>query len=882
MRLLPLISHDHRSDAVFPVTSDLLSEIYLVPKAPEWDRSAFLDASHYPWSNSLAVDPDGVALAVERALGDVIHAFPHGGPDSIDLSKLPDGRARRHLSALVSVWRERGRAPADLHVLREVLSASASDAVVPLKLLPLPPDPFATATEAAVEARLLSHHGPASEDALQAWERRQPLGASDGALAAIQRDLGAAPAVVGPDPRLSFHVLRDSLHEARFAAAFARRLLEDGRARQQSDIAVLAVTEQVARLHLAEAFFAQGLRLTGQEGGARRDLAAETSRLALEVLKTPAPVMALASLATLPLMPWATTTGAAIARDLMRGRHARKAGERLAGSAAEIWETLTSGARTSAQLAFKLGYLAERLVAPSGEEVALAETRAALRQMATVAQGAASPDWAALYRMIETKGRVTADGIRHLDGVSLFSEGELPWRACRHLIVTGFASGHYPQRAATSPFFVDSERAEILQAVGLFLPGARYALSRGIALFQRQLSAASESVTFLSPRFDGLGKKLAPPLTQSLIARHLGVASEHLATDPSTLDEKNSAVRLSSVLQVERVMPELPQDGIIDLRRDLLGLRQTDDGRPLPQSPSRLETLLISPLAWLLAELEAEDLPWKPETLDVLLRGTLAHHVLEQVFPAKTPLPDPGAIPALVKEHFADGVRKNAPFLAAPEWQMEHDGLLRDCLRAAEVWRSILEDEQAEILANEVTLAGEAHGIVIRGRADTVLRLSDGQVIIVDHKKSSARARRDRMHAGWDLQVALYRDMLMRPTDDAAPELVSLAKNGVGVAYHTLNDGTVLRNGLRPRNGGSSRVEDLAGAIAESALALLQVRLAQVGSGQLRLNGAEDEKFLTKTAKITPYGFDNSPLIRALMIAGRTIGPEVDDLGDDA
>lgn len=881
MRIQPLISFDRRSNAFFPVSSELLSETYLVPKPVVWDSAAFVDAPEHPWTDSFLVDPEGVVRAVDKALRELIHALPHLGPDGVDLLRLADGRARRHLSALLSVWQRRGTVPEDLHPLRYILNATSSDAVLPLQLLPFQPDPFATATESAVEALLLAHHGPAPDAALSAWQERQPQGAENGVLGAIQRDLLGAATTSGPDPRLRFHVLRDSLHEARYAAALARHLLECGQADRQADIAVVAVDDETSRQHLAEAFFAQGLRLTGLEGQARRDLAAETARLALEVLRSPAPVMALASLATLPLMPWSTAIGAAMARELMRGRHALKVGERLEGTGSEVWENLVAGARSGAQLAFKLTHLAERLRPISGCETVLTEARAALLQIAAATQGSLAPDWTALTKMTGGQGRIASDGFHHQDGISLFSEAGLPWRGCRHLIVTGFAGGHYPQRAATSPFFVDSERAELHRTLGLLLPGAREALARGIALFQRQLSAASESVTFLSPRFDGHGKKLAAPLTQALIARHLGVATEDLATDPMGLVGDASPFRMTTVPPIERAVPPRPENGVIELNRDLLGVRKADDGRPLPQSPSRLETLLISPLAWLLSELEAEDLPWKAETLDVLLKGTLAHHVLEQVFPAKSPLPNPRDLPQLVATHFDEGVRRNAPFLAAPEWRMERDGLFRECLRAAEIWRSILEDEGAEILANEVTLAGEAHGIIIRGRADTVLRLPDGQAIIIDHKKSSARARRERMQAGWDLQVALYRDMLLRPTADTSPELEGVGKQGVSVAYHTLNDGTVLRSGARARNNGSPRIEDLSGAISDRSISLLQERLAQVGAGRVQLNGSEDEKFLKKEAKITPYGFDNSPLVRALMVEGRTIGPAAEEAEDE-
>lgn len=881
MRLQPLFYHDPHSGACFPVTPALLAEVYLAPKAPVWDSAAALDDPALPWAASHAVDPEGVAAAVDRALGDLIHACPHSGPDGIDLAALPDGRARQHLAALLSVWAARGSVPPDLQALRHVLAAAATDALVPIRLLPFAPDPFATATEAAVEARLAAHHGPAPDAALRQWLSRQPAGASGGAVAALQRDLALPVAPVGPDGSVAFYALRDSLHEARFAAALARRMLDDGRVGRQSDIAVLAIDDPVARAHLAEAFAAQGLRLTGQDGPARRDLAGELATLALRVLRVPAPAMALASLATLPFLPWGAANGNAIARDLMRGRYQSRIAERLTGPSADLWQALTSGAKSGPQLAFRLAQIAERIVAPAGDDLLLAEARALLRRIAAEA-GDGAVDWPALHRIARASGRIATEGERHLDGISLLDEGELPWRGCRHLVVTGFTAGHYPQGAGPSPFFLESERALIAARLGISLPSAQDRLRRGMALFQRQLGAASEGVTFLSPRLDGQGKPLSAPLTRALIARLLGVKEAALAVDPAGIAPDSAPVALTEIAPAAQTLPALPDSGVIGLGRSLLDLRRDEAGAALPQSPSRLETLLVSPLAWLLAEMEADDQPWKPETLDILLRGTLAHHVLEMAFPANAPLPEAAALPALVAAHFAEGVRVNAPFLAAPEWRMEHDGLCRDCLRAAQVWLEILTGEGASVIANEVTLAGEAHGITIRGRADSLLRLPDGQVVIVDHKKSGARNRRERMKAGWDLQVALYRDMLLRPTAEASPETRGLVRDQVAIAYHTLNDGTVLRSGAHPRNAATPRVEELREAIAAQSLPLLQARLAEVGAGLLRLNGTGDEAFLTKAAKITPYGFDSSPLIRALMVQGQTIGTAAEDEGDAA
>jgi hypothetical protein len=67
-------------------------------------------------------------------------------------------------------------------------------------------------------------------------------------------------------------------------------------------------------------------------------------------------------------------------------------------------------------------------------------------------------------------------------------------------------------------------------------------------------------------------------------------------------------------------------------------------------------------------------------------------------------------------------------------------------LREAERLR--LGESRATILANEIRLKGQAHGMEIAGRADCILQLPDGALMIVDHKKSGTASRRRRMETG--------------------------------------------------------------------------------------------------------------------------------------
>ncbi len=53
--------------------------------------------------------------------------------------------------------------------------------------------------------------------------------------------------------------------------------------------------------------------------------------------------------------------------------------------------------------------------------------------------------------------------------------------------------------------------------------------------------------------------------------------------------------------------------------------------------------------------------------------------------------------------------------------------------------------------------------------------------------------------------------------------------------------------------------------ISINAIALIKERLAEVRKGYVRLNTTEDEKLFKRTAGVTIYALDDSPLIRLFM-----------------
>src|SRR5690606_856474 len=119
---------------------------------------------------------------------------------------------------------------------------------------------------------------------------------------------------------------------------------------------------------------------------------------------------------------------------------------------------------------------------------------------------------------------------------------------------------------------------------------------------------------------------------------------------------------------------------------------------------------------------------------------------------------------AAISDAYDSALTRHAGFLRGASWEMERNGLEREILQAALNWRGHLLALDAKIIGNEIWLSGVAQGIELRGKADTILELPNGSLLVVDHKKSGTAGRRKRMEAGWDLQAGLYRDMIAHPS----------------------------------------------------------------------------------------------------------------------
>ncbi|WP_428925418.1 PD-(D/E)XK nuclease family protein [Marinibacterium sp. SX1] len=854
MRIDPLMTRNPATGATRHVTDDLLAGTYLAPRLSAIDLQEAI-GSGGPWAESHKVAAEETSRAVESGLLAVARATSTLDPSDLRPEALPDSRARTHLTGLRDLWRDLGQLPGPLQTWHHVIRSAASDA---LEALPVLGDPcaFATPAEAALDATLRAHHGAVAQP-------RAASRAADGtALRYVQDNLGLCADRVTPDDGIACFGLRDPREEAEFAAARAQAMLQDGTVETARQIGLLVPDDPAYAQALPDAFDRAGLPLSGlPRDEARRDTAGALLSLLLVILAGPAPRTAMASLYVAGGMPWPAETGRRMAREVIDRGYSRSA-RQLGGPSRQLLDALRP-CETPAQLFGRLGAIARA--------VPHLDLQPRIAALASVTGDAI--DWPLLRRRATPRDIGAQGHDRFVEGISLFTESALPWRPVRQLIVLGMAGRHWPRQPGTDPFFTEAEIATI-RSSGLLLAGRQQKLERGLALMRRQLGAARDGLTLLVPALDLGGVRQAPSTGMALIAHLLGRDDPAgLVQDVRRMPPGKRPVALSATLPVPgNGAPDLPADGLIHLQRglgrddrpgtNLLRLRSASDGQALPQSPSRLETLLVSPLAWLLEELDATDRTWAPEALDAMTMGTLMHQVLEDIFTERAPVPPDDAILARVPEVLHEVLSRHADWLLDGAWATERRNLEREARTICLAWAGFLRRSGAVILHNEMALRGDHAGLLLNGKADCLLELPDGRILVVDHKRARAKGRRERMSRGWDLQVALYRAMLERPDEET--ELTRLVQGGARVvtAYHMLMDGTVLSDA---DGAGLTGVECAADDASANAIDHLARVLAEVGMGTIRLNRHGDAQTFAKDRGLPAYALAN-PLVAAFCL----------------
>lgn len=652
------------------------------------------------------------------------------------------------------------------------------------------------------------------------------------------------------DDSVNFFVARDALEEAECATSSVQQLLSSGCS--PSDIGILIPRDAQYKTAIETCLFLAGQVTAGlQHTYVNRDLGGEVVRSLILLARGAIPKMALASLLASPLAPWSQQTGNQLALRVNSGRFDLKPIYGMEESEEKNLVTLRLLRDGKASLTDAIEVFAKGTDDPLHQ----ARLRALTSVIAQRISGSGDPDYDSLLDIVGHEKTPIDHVVQYpQNGIRVFYEHQETWATVDHLFVLGFNSGNYPTSPATSPVFHETEKRDLNSVLGWNMLTAEDKLQVNRARFQRQIGSASKSLTFYTSARNYGGSSRSPSETATFIAGVLGSDVDDLFKSVST-----AGASLPSVPATSPTPPREIEIADLDLKTDLLTVRSKSDGSPIPESPSSLETLLVSPLGWFLRKFGTAPSPWEPDTLDARLQGNIAHSVFETLFPVEGEPFDISKVEEIVDAALLDAIRKEAPLMTNAQWKVERNVLRSTLVQAVLHWRSVLEHLNARVVGAEKSLSGEFNGMPTKGYSDEVIQLPEGTLLVVDFKKSGSSKRRDRMELGYDCQVSLYEQMISAGIGDVSLDARSKKS---GLVYFTLNDQRVVsdqKSGLSNQTPGLLVVS---GDVSANALREITENMNKLRKGVIELNHEGDDTRLEKQKALPSFALDISPLIR--------------------
>ena len=847
-------------------------------------EAAVKEAPDSFWSASLRAVPSE-AVTITAIVGNALAMLLDGiepGQSLQDFSAQGlDQRTARYLTDLFNLHQAMGGLlPPQLHSINRLLELPIDRMLRPLlvyqhpELLPL--NPWQSALVNRLNQTADADFNPALIDLLAP---ASPSAPSETALGHLQRNLFEMPTQKQPlDNSIQWLAVRDYLLEAEVAAGMLQQALRDDQTLQYRDIAILLPNDQTYHGAVSEVFSQSGIPLSGlSAGGGFWDLGGEAVSLLLTCLNGLSPVMALASLLVSPLMPWSKDTGNRLAQSVINNRFDLKLPEGSPQTAQDMLKLVRDRITTPEQLRRNLGKFPTLLTQQESLLPHCKRVQATCDTLVALLEGKDSIPWQELMAAaIPSSLPPEQQGSCTLEGVAVFYEGEEPWRNVRRMFVLGCNDGHYPAESLGHQLFTDKELEQIRDCCGYRITTKSEQNRLLRHRFRRQISSVSEQLTFLLSCREPTGKPLSPSASVTFSAALFEGASEPdaLVLELDSQAGRDAAFGLPLIPDQKPQPPRQLQPQDLAFGMNLLELNRRDDGSLKPESPSRLEKLMVSPLAWLFERLGVESQEWQPETLDIMSKGTLAHAVFEHLFAPDRPLPESQDIEEQVPKLLDEQVQKIMPFLNRSEWKVERMHLQQEILKAALQWREILHQTGAKPVAVEISLQGVFDNVPIHGNADLLLELPPNRLYVVDYKKSTSKDRRKRMKAGYDHQAELYRTMIrtggLKEPDKApaglAEKLADIRDTGeIGTLYYLMNDQKALADTSGWLPGSMGNPEEMQANASANAMQLIRERFAQLRDGKIELNTPTDEKEFKDKRGISAYALKGNPLVAMWM-----------------
>lgn len=843
----------------FSVLLETLAELWLIePSELDWDvalQEQALAMGDAFWKNSIHVDESATVAELQASLQFLLNYLPLGTqPATIS---QPDSRYERYYNDLVCLFQRIGERPAPGQLAEQWLMEHQGLYIEPLNVYPILDIDRLFPWQQQVLDVLKGKGWFAPEPSKYDFIPEPKPANQDATIQNFARTLFHPEAGTIPCEDLYWITCRDHVEEVEAATSLIQAALDSGTVPER--IAVVVPQGGDYELWLGKHFENAGIISSNVRPESNVfDWQSALVHDLLSTLAQPEASMALMSVMVNPLMPWKARTGHKFAEQYAR-RKTLTSEEEIEQSLLDLIQNapekttprVVDWLKAIAELCRKNIYKGlsgqrmkglientERLLSLYGAEDFGEKINRILRQMpvATLESG--------------------ENRIRYLNAINIIQDKEhLPFQV-DHLFILGFKQDHYSYRPEHTGAIPREAWDTIAAETGLAMPSMDTSQEYWQKDFAELLSRADKGLTFLRSTNDSLGESLEP--SESLLDMALcfqeieKLAPEKLETP--ILQSRHPLVRTEIIEVKEEPKPEL---GNMDFGYNLQIARLDDSGDFGQESPSSLEKLMVSPLAWLLNRLYIESCIWEPETPDVRVQGNVAHKVFELFFED----PKNALGESLANRLFDQAVNEEAPFLNTDRWSLKRAKLRDEVLEALNDLVNWCDKLGWQVMHTEKPIEGSLWGIKVGGRVDAIL--SDGQqALIIDYKKSKHANRLTRLEKGYDLQTYIYRELYQQGNPDST--LLS--------GYYTLNDSTLVTDQALSGSEMLSMVQPRAtlDAQSENAVAFVEGRLKAIQEGLITLNHADDSKEWGKVG-ITDYSTRDNPVIARFMLDNKEV-----------
>lgn len=837
----------------FSVLLETLAEMWLIePNELDWNvilQEQALAMDDAFWAKSIRVDEPATVAELKASLKFLMNHLPLGSQPSLIPS--PANRDQRYYNDLNRLAQAIGQRPASDQFAEQWFEEHTELCIEPVNVYPL----FAQEDLYPWQQQVLEILK------VKGWLAPEPNKYSFIPKPAPENENGPIQQFAGtlfhPDmplielDKLHWLTCRDHLQEVEAVTSMVQAAVENGA--KPENIVIVVPKGGDYELWLEKHFEYAGLIASNlrPESGVF-DWQSSLIHDLLTSLVQPDIPMAMMSTLINPLMPWTSASGHKLAEWFSNGDELTLGNDTSSAEQTMLTLVQTPPARTPATVLDWIKNIAENTRSPKIKGLGKKRMDALLdntrRLMGLYTSQPFDEQISNVIRQtpVATLGS-QEDRVRYLHAINIIREGEpLPFHV-DELFVLGFNQGHYSyQPQHTGPISREAWD-QLAVAAHLPIPTIEKSQKRWEGEFSELVRRSNRRISFLRSTNDHQGGNLEPSetlLDMALCFQPLDKLAPEQLEQP-VLQAEHPLLRNTTIMLES---PEIPVLVDLQLAPELIqSARQNPDGSPKPESPSSLEKLMQSPLAWLLYRLGIKSRQWKSQTPDISVQGTIAHKVFE-LFQAHQ---NEAWSEALFDRLFNQAVRVEAVFLDASQWRLKRTRLRNKVYRALNDFAAWCRQENWSISSVELELQGQLWNTPLKGYVDAVL--SNGhQTLIVDYKTSKHASRLKRLEKGYELQTLIYRELFQQQNE--ADDVMS--------GYYTLNDTTLLTdqplkssdhlNVLQPEQGLSAQSSD--------AVTLIQERLKDLQNGTIKLNKRTDEK-AWKDRGITPYALTDNPVI---------------------